>query len=165
MTATQEVHGFCTREAWTKWFVDYNLAISNINDSNYELIQSELPADQWVEQYKHNSAMVRDVFCRNEEMLEWHIRWFTRTPGRWTRDVADPLLSMLFRYVTRVQDLGTAFELAESLLNYYSSLGDEIALMKCYTVRLFSCDFLDSIHLADDVYADCENGFSSPCSG
>ena len=40
-------HGFCSREEWTQWFADYNLIVSEINDASYELIVSDLPADEW----------------------------------------------------------------------------------------------------------------------
>ena len=43
---------------------------------------------------------------------------------------ADPLISFMFRYITRIQDLGTACELAQSLLEFYEGLGDDVAVMK-----------------------------------
>lgn len=153
--AEESAHGFCTREGWTRWFTEYNLVISDLNDSSYALIQEELPAAEWVKKYEENSARVRRAYGRNEEMLDRHVRWFTRTPGRWTRQTADPLLAFLFRYVTRMQDMGTVGEIADSLLGFFGPLKDDVALMKCYTVRAFSDAFLDPIHLADRAYADC----------
>ena len=108
---SEESHGFCTREAWTEWLTDYNAIISELNERSYALVQSELPADEWIALYQHNSAQIREAYCRNEQMLDRHIRWFTRTSGRWTREIADPLLAALFRYITRIQDLGAAHEL------------------------------------------------------
>lgn len=152
---SEESHGFCTREAWTEWLTNYNAIISELNERSYELVQSELPADEWIALYQHNSAQIREAYCRNEQMLDRHIRWFTRTPGRWTREIADPLLAALFRYITRIQDLGAAHEIAESLLDFYAPLGDEPSLMKCCLVRAFCLAFLDPIHLLDEVDADC----------
>lgn len=148
-------HGFCSREEWTQWFADYNLIVSEINDTSYELIVSDLPANEWIAGYRHNSRQIREAYVRNEQMLDRHVRWFTRTPGRWTREVADPLTNSLFRYITRVQDLGCAYEIADSLVDFYSPLGDETALMKCYTVRAFSYGFLEPIHLGSRAYEDC----------
>lgn len=148
-------HGFRTREAWTKWFTEYNTVVSDLNESSYQLVMSDLPADEWIERYQRNSIRVRDAYRRNEEALDRHIRWFTRTPGRWTREVADPLLDTLFRYITRIQDLGCAHELAESLLSFYTRPGDEVSRMKCYLVRAFCLGFLEPIHFAEDVNADC----------
>ena len=152
---SEETHGFQTREAWAAWFTNYNAVISELNERSYELLQTELPADEWIARYQQNSAQVREAYDQNEAMLEQHVRWFTRTAGRWTREVADPLRDTLFRYVTRVQDLGTAHEIAESLLAFYIPLKDERSLMKCYMVRAFCCAFLEPIHLADEIYADC----------
>ncbi len=104
-------HGFCTREGWTRLFTDYNMVISDLNEASYGLIQSDLPAEEWVERYRNHSACVREAFVKNEEMLDQHVRWFTRQPGHWTRDIADPLICSLFRYITRVQDRGTAYEI------------------------------------------------------
>lgn len=150
-----QTHGFRTREEWTKWFTDYNRIISELSEASYALVQSDLPADQWVSRYQENSANMREAFRQNEEMLEQHVRWFTRTPGRWTREVADPLLEMLFRYVTRMQDLGAVYEIADSLLALYTAPEDELAVMKCRFIRACACAFLDSIHLAEAIHADC----------
>lgn len=148
-------HGFCTREGWTRLFTDYNMVISDLNEASYGLIQSDLPAEEWVERYRNHSACVREAFVKNEEMLDQHVRWFTRQPGHWTRDIADPLICSLFRYITRGQDLGTAYEIAESLIDFYKEAGNDIGLMKCYTVRAMSCAMLDSIHLGEEVWKDC----------
>ncbi len=148
-------HGFHTREDWTQWFSNYNIALSGLNNGSYELIQSDIPDEQWIETYKRNSQRVREAYRENENMLDWHIRWFTRTPDRWTKEIADPLLATLFRYVTRIQDLGTAHEIANSLIGFYTPLGDEKALMKCYTIRAFASGFLDIIHLSDRVRENC----------
>lgn len=150
-----ESHGFRSRGEWTQWFVDYNLIVSGINDASYELILSDLPAEEWIDGYCGNSRQIREAYSHNEQILNRHIRWFTRTPGRWLREIADPLTDSLFRYITRVQDLGTAFEIADSLLNFYRSIGDEVALMKCYTVRAFSYGFLEPIHMEHQAYEDC----------
>lgn len=151
----EEFHGFRTREAWAKWFTQYNTVISDLNESRSRLVLSDLPADEWIEQYQSISSRMREAYCQNEEMLDWHVRWFTRTPGRWTREVADPLLATLFRYITRIQDLGAACEIAESLMEFYLPQGDEVSLMKCYMVRTFCFDFLEPIHLSDEVHRDC----------
>jgi hypothetical protein len=148
-------HGFCTREGWTSLFTDYNMVISDLNEASYGLIQSDLPAEEWVERYKENSTRVREAFILNEEMLNQHVRWFTRQPKHWTRETADPLICSLFRYITRVQDLGTTYEIADSLIDFYKKSGDDIGLMKCYTVRAMSCAMLEPIHLGEDVWRDC----------
>lgn len=148
-------HGFQTRVAWTRWFTEYNTVISDLNESSYQLVMSDLPVDEWIARYQRNSVRAREAYRHNEEELDRHVRWFTRTPGRWTREVADPLLDTLFRYITRIQDLGCAHELAESLLPFYTGLGDELSQMKCYLVRAFCLGFLEPIHFAEDVSADC----------
>lgn len=145
-------HGFCTREGWTGLFTDYNMAISDSNEASYGLIQSDLPAEEWVERYRENSARVREAFVSNEEMLNRHVRWFKRQPEHWTRETADPLLCSLFRYITRVRDLGTTYEIADSLIDFYIKSGDDIGLMKCYTVRAMSCAMLEPIHLGKDLF-------------
>ena len=152
MEKHHEIHGFSTREAWTKWLLDYNFVLKTLSNHSYELIQSDLPDEEWIQQYKLNSNKVRAAYQQNEETLNWHIRWFTRTPERWSRSVADPLLTTLFRYVTRMQDLGTAYEIADSLLNFYQPLNDPTAMMKCYTIRAFAGGFFDIIHMSDQIH-------------
>ncbi len=151
----EESHGFYSREEWTQFFTDYNTEIWKLNDTSYKLVQSDLSAEDWIEEYMKNSAAIREAYRKNEEMLDRHIRCFTRGKERWTRQIADPLISFMFRYITRIQDLGTACELAQSLLEFYEGLGDDVAVMKCLLARAFCCDFLDGIHLEDQVKEDC----------
>lgn len=151
----EESHGFYSREEWTQFFTDYNTEIWKLNDTSYKLVQSDLSAEDWIEEYMKNSAAIREAYRKNEEMLDRHVRCFTRGKERWTRQVADPLISFMFRYITRIQDLGTACELAQSLLEFYEGLGDDVAVMKCLLARAFCCDFLDGIHLEEQVKEDC----------
>ena len=152
----EQSHGFGSREAWTKLFLDYNLIISDLNYNSYALVLSDLPAGQWIARYRANSDSIRRAYLRNEAMLDRHIRWFTRTPERWTQEIADPLIDTLYRYVTRIQDLGTVWEIAQSLFGFYEARQDAIAVMKCRAVRAICCSFLDSIHLKDEIRHDTQ---------
>ena len=132
-----------------------SIGYATVSYTHLKLVQSDLSAEDWIEEYMKNSAAIREAYRKNEEMLDRHVRCFTRGKERWTRQVADPLISFMFRYITRIQDLGTACELAQSLLEFYEGLGDDVAVMKCLLARAFCCDFLDGIHLEDQVKEDC----------
>ena len=149
---------YVVSDIWQKigWdSIIYLAALSAIDQEQYLSLIHILSAEDWIEEYMKNSAAIREAYRKNEEMLDRHVRCFTRGKERWTRQVADPLISFMFRYISRIQDLGTACELAQSLLEFYEGLGDDVAVMKCLLARAFCCDFLDGIHLEDQVKEDC----------
>lgn len=73
----------------------------------------------------------------------------------WERSVADPLLSFLYRYSTRFEDIEAAYELAISLQMFYEMLNDEVALMKCDMIKLTVYFFLDIVHLKKEISTLC----------
>ena len=53
------------------------------------------------------------------------------------------LLSFLYRYSTRFEDIAAAYELARSLYAFYETQNDPVALMKCDMVILSVYFFLN----------------------
>ena len=90
--------------------------------------------------------------------MKQHVYYFTREGHPWERSVADPLLSFLYRYSTRFEDIEAAYELAISLQMFYEMLNDEVALMKCDMIKLTVYFFLDIVHLKKEISALCYRG-------
>lgn len=148
-----EEHGFLSREGWMGALNSYNSLISSLNEACFALVSDPLGPDAWVEKYRAHSGSVRETYAQVEELLNRHIRFYTSGPGRWTRAVADPLLSCLFRSVTNLEDTASVDVLADSLSAFYAELGDEIALMKCGAVKMIACFLLDDVSLAPEIWA------------
>lgn len=148
-----EEHGFLSREGWMGALNSYNSLISSLNEACFALVSDPLGPDAWVEKYRAHSGSVRETYAQVEELLDRNIRYFTEESGRWTRAVADPLLSCLFRSVMNLEDTASVDVLADSLSAFYAGLGDEIALMKCGAVKMIACFLLDDVSLAPEIWA------------
>lgn len=148
-------HGFTTREEWRAFFDAYSAVILDLHGSSYDLSRSRAPLGAWVREYRDYSARTRKTFLETELLLNRHVRYFTDHPERWTPEVAAPLLDVLFRRVTRIQDLECVCTIAASLEGYYLPSGNEVALMKCYTVQAVCQVYLDSIHFAPLIWEEC----------
>lgn len=150
-----EGHGFTTRPEWGVFFDTYGDAIRGLNETSDALLQSDVPLEDWLTRYRAHSDQIRRVYLNASTLMERHILYFTDVPGRWTDQVAAPLLDYLFRYVTQMEDMECPYAVAGSLIGYYGPRGDEIALMKCRTVRAVCMSYLDPVHLARDIWDDC----------
>ena len=146
-------HGFTSREGWMSAFDSYNRLISRLSEACFELVSDPLAPDAWMEKYRAHSRSVRDTYAQVEALLDHNIRYFTEGPGRWTREVADPLLDCLFRCAMSLEDSASVDVLANSLSAFYAELGDEIALMKCDAVKLIACFQLDDVSPTPEIWA------------
>lgn len=147
-----EEHGFTSRGEWRAFFDRYNRLISSLNEACFALVSGPLTVDAWVEKYRAHSTSVRATYAMAEDLLNRHIRYFTEGPGRWTREVADPLLDCLFRHVTNLEDSASVDILADSLSAFYAGQGDEVALMKCGAVKMIAYFLLDDVSLAPEIW-------------
>lgn len=135
-------HGFTTREEWEE-----------INS-----FQMNKEPKQWLADFKQKARILEEKYQENNVYLKQHVYYFTREGHPWERSVADPLLSFLYRYSTRFEDIEAAYELAISLQMFYEMLNDEVALMKCDMIKLTVYFFLDIVHLKKEISALCYRG-------
>ena len=117
-------------------------------------------AEQWIEEFKQKTVLLENEYQNQQDDLQRHIYYFTKQQNQWNKEVADSLLSYLFRYCTHFEDIHVAYDTAVSLENYYISLNDEVAMMKCEPVIATCYLFLDVFHLKDRVIECCHKGIA-----
>lgn len=122
-------HGFTTRREWEEYFKKFFAQIRELEEINS--FQMEKEPEQWLADFKQKSQILEKKYQENNAYLEQHVYYFTREKHPWQRSIADPLLSFLYRFSTRFEDTEAAYELAQSLQEYYKTQDDEVALMKC----------------------------------
>lgn len=149
-------HGFTNREEWGSFFTHYNKLVNELNDAGYNLIENKLDYKEWIQEFEKKSQQTKISYGLVEEMLKQHIYYFTEDGSRWTMEVALPLLEYLFRYATWIEDVGNCYEIAVSLQRYFGNPKNEIALMKCYTIKACCLILLDRINMADKIWENCE---------
>lgn len=93
-------------------------------------------AEQWFTDLKQKSQVLEGKYQENNTYLERHVYYFTREQHAWKKEVADALLTFLYRLSTRFEDIEAAYELAQSLWEYYEERNDEVVLMKCDMIML-----------------------------
>lgn len=142
-------HGFTTREEWEKFFGDYFSQIRELEEINSFRMDKE--PKQWLADFKQKAQILEQKYQENNAYLERHVYYYTREQHPWTKAVADPLLSFLYRFSTRFEDIEAAYELAQSLQGYYKIQKDMIALMKCDMIILNVFFFLDAVHLKGEI--------------
>lgn len=149
-------HGYTTRWEWSRFILEYDSIIRSLSDDSYALSRSSAPLGTWVRQYIHHSTQTRQTYIKAEALLDQHIRWFTESPGRWVEPVARPLLDQLFRSATHLEDPEVLCTVIRSLEDYFTPSGDEIALMKCWTVQAVCNLLLDPMHTGDVTWVYCQ---------
>lgn len=151
-----QIHGYTTRDEWDKAFQIYFDKIKELDQQNHELLMTRRDREGWIKDFKKQSATIRNAYLQNSQFKQQHIFYFTKHPENWTPEVADSLLSYLYRYWFLVDDVECAFACASSLHTYYEEKKDEISVMKCKMVLLSSYHFLDEIHFADICLSLCK---------
>ena len=149
-------HGFTTREEWEEYFKKYFAQIRELEEINSFQMNKE--PKQWLADFKQKARILEEKYQENNVYLKQHVYYFTREGHPWERSVADPLLSFLYRYSTRFEDIEAAYELAISLQMFYEMLNDEVALMKCDMIKLTVYFFLDIVPLKKEISALCYRG-------
>lgn len=146
-------HGFTTREEWEEYFIKFFTQIRELEEIN--LFQMNKEPQQWLMDFKEKSYVLEEKYRENNAYLKKHVYYFTREGYSWTKEIADPLLSFLYRYSTRFEDIEAAYELAQSLRVFYETLEDSVALMKCDMIVLNVYLFLDAVHLKGEILTIC----------
>lgn len=149
----QGEHGFRTRKEWETFFAEYREIGASVSQDNIPAPQNEGSMELWVEEYRRRSLQIRNVYSQVEEILNWHIRYFTRDSRHWEEEKADSLLSYLFRNCIQIDDSETCMEVANSLIPFYEERHNEIALMKCYMIKMIGYAELDTINWTDQILA------------
>lgn len=98
---------------------------------------------QWLADFSTKAQKLEKKYQEQNVYLQQHVYYFTREGHPWTRNIADPLLSFLYRYSTRFEDIAAAYELVHSLYAFYETQNDPVALMKCDMVILSVYFFLN----------------------
>lgn len=142
-------HGFTTREEWDEYFKKFFTQIRELEEINS--FQMDKEAEQWFTDFKQKSQVLEGKYQENNTYLERHVYYFTREQHAWKKEVADALLAFLYRFSTRFEDIEAAYELAQSLREYYEERNDEVALMKCDMIMLNVYLFLDAVHLKGEI--------------
>lgn len=147
-------HGFTTREEWEEYFIKFFTQIRELEEIN--LFQMNKEPQQWLMDFKEKSYVLEEKYRENNAYLKKHVYYFTREGYSWTKEIADSLLSFLYRYSTRFEDIEAAYELAQSLRIFYETLEDLVALMKCDMIVLNVYLFLDAVHLKGEILTICQ---------
>lgn len=142
-------HGFTTRREWEEYFKKFFAQIRELEEINS--FQMEKEPEQWLADFKQKSQILEKKYQENNAYLEQHVYYFTREKHPWERSIADSLLAFLYRFSTRFEDTEAAYELAQSLQEYYKTQDDEVALMKCDMIMLNVYHFLDAVHLKGEM--------------
>lgn len=150
------IHGFTSREEWANAFQTYFEQIKDIDQKNHELMVSNQDREIWIHNFKKQSSHIRKAYLENDEFKKRHIFYFTKHPEHWTKEIADSLISYLYRYWFLAEDVETAYESATSLQAYYEAQNNAIQVMKCKMVLLSCYHFLDEIHFAQDCLKLCK---------
>ncbi len=146
-------HGFTTRTEWENFFKIYFAQIRELEEFNS--FQMDKEPRQWIRDFAEKSQELERKYRENNAYLMRHVYYFTREHHPWEKAVADPLLSFLYRYSTRFEDIEAAYELAQSLFAFYDSRNDPVALMKCDMIMLTVYFFLDTVHLKGRISERC----------
>lgn len=142
-------HGFTTREEWDGYFKTFFAQIRELEEINSFPMDKE--AERWLTDFKQKSQVLEVKHKENNAYLERHVYYFTREQHEWDKEAADSLLAFLYRSSTRFEDIEAAYELAQSLREYYVRQDDEVALMKCDMILLNVYLFLDAAHLKGEI--------------
>lgn len=146
-------HGFRTRREWEAFFEEYQKIGASVSQDNIPVPQNSVPMELWLKEYQRRSQNIRNVYSQVEEILDWHIRYFTRYPGRWEEETADSLLSFLFRKCIQIDDSETCMGVADSLIPFYEERQNEKALMKCYMIKMVGYAALDTVNWTKEILA------------
>lgn len=149
-------HGFTTREAWFDAFQVYFAKIIEIDDKTHALMNTNLNCEAWIKDFKRQSNEIRALYLENDQFKQQHIHYFVMHPDNWTKPVADSLLSYIYRYWSRMEDVEAIYTVAQSLIQYYQSHNDEIAIMKCKMVIMYCYSYLDDVHYHDVCLSLCQ---------
>ena len=156
--AEDREHGFTTREEWQSFFHAYFQRIDEINELAFAITVGNTSFEDWLFSYKKQAQTIHELYMENNQYLKRHVSYFLDTPNAWNEEIAEPLISYLFRYCIRFQDIEVAYRLAQSLLAFYENKGNEIAVMKCYFVMITCFSSLDMVHYRDEILSLCEQG-------
>lgn len=151
MMKCQGEHGFRTRREWEDFFKEYRQIGTSVSQDSIPVPQSDVPMELWIKEYRMRSRNIRKVFGQVDAVLDWHIRYFTRCPAHWDEGTADSLLSYLFRNCIQIDDSETCMGVADSLIPYYEDRQNEIALMKCYMIKMVGYAALDTVNWSDEI--------------
>lgn len=151
-------HGFTTRDEWKAFFDDYFQKINEIDGLVFSLTKEDISFELWIEAYKKRSRIIHDLYIKNDRYLDRHVYFFLNNNDMWCDEVAESLLSYMFRYCTRFQDVEAAYKIAESLFEYYEKKENDIAIMKCYFVLITCYAFLDAVHFRSKILSLCRKG-------
>lgn len=149
-------HGFTTREEWYHHFEYYFQQIQGFEKLTD--IKKSKSFQDWLENYQKSAHHVYLQNLKNNEYLYRHVYYFCKDNHLWKKEVADSLLSYLFRYCTQFEDVEAAYYITESLFVYYEDRHDEISIMKCILVRLICYAFLDIVHFKESILSLCKDG-------
>lgn len=153
MMKCQGGHGFRTRQEWEEFFNEYMSLISGISQDHILSPQLDIPKEQWVKEYRKRSQYIRKVYGQIEALLDQHMRYFTRSPEHWDEVTAGSLLSYLFRNCIQIDDSEMCMGAVDSLIPYYEEKQDEVALMKCYMVKMVGYATLDTVNWTKEILA------------
>ena len=156
--AEDREHGFTTREEWQSFFHAYFQRIDEINELAFAITVGNTSFEDWLFSYKKQAQTIHELYMENNQYLKRHVSYFLDPPNDWNEEIAEPLISYLFRYCIRFQDIEVAYRLAQSLLAFYENKGNEIAVMKCYFVMITCFSSLDMVHYRDEILSLCEQG-------
>lgn len=147
----QGEHGFRTRQEWEDFFKEFHEIGASVSQDIIPVPQNDIPVELWVKEYHRRSQNIRKVYGQVEAILDWHIRYFTHFPDHWKEETADSLLSFLFRNCMQVDDSEICMGVTDSLIPYYNERHDEIALMKCYMIKMVSFAVLDMANWSKEI--------------
>lgn len=110
-----DTHGFITREGWKGLFDEYFEKIRSIDIMVNDFYGKHQDIEQWLKAYQIKSKQARDMYTSSNHALEYHFYYFINAAENWKQEKADALLSYLYRYCTRFEDVEVAFTAAQSL--------------------------------------------------
>lgn len=148
-------HGFTTRNEWENYFKIYFAQIRELEELNSFQMNKE--PQQWLADFSAKAQKLEEKYQEQNAYLKRHVYYFTKEGQPWTREVAEPLLSFLYRYSTRFEDIEAAYELAQSLYAFFEDLNDPVSLMKCDMVLLSVYYFLNVTCLKDKILRLCQH--------
>lgn len=149
-------HGFTTRDEWDQAFQAYFDQIIDIDQRNHKLMVTDQDCEAWIKNFKQQAHTIRNAYLKSDEFKQNHLYYFTKHPEHWTSEVADSLISYLYRYWFRTEDVEAVYESAISLQKYYEQRHNEIQIMKCKMVLLSCYHFLDELHFEKECLLLCK---------
>lgn len=151
-------HGFTTRDEWKVYFDIYFQRISEIDGLVFALTKEDTSFELWIKAYKNRAMKIHNLYIKNDNYLNRHVYYFLKRDKMWSDEIADSLLSYMYRYCTRFQDIEIAYKIALSLSEYYDKRGNSVAIMKCYLVLVTCYAFLDAVHFRQKILSLCKKG-------